>query len=101
MYIKKGDNVIVLTGKDRGKKGSVVRALPAENKVVVEGVNMAKRHKRARRAGQKGEIITVTLPVSVSNVALLDPKSGKPTRIGMKEDGGKRVRVAKKSGGTV
>ena len=98
MHIKKGDIVIVLSGKDRGKKGKVLRALPDRGRVVVEGVNVLKRHKRAHRANQKGEILSIAMPFHASNVALIDPKSGKQTRTGMKVAGGKRVRVSKKSG---
>jgi len=98
MKIKKGDKVIVIAGKDRGKSGKVLRALPKLERVIVEGVNVAKRHQKGRRGGESGQIIDKTLPVHVSNVALADPKSGKPTRVGIKEEGGKRVRVAKKSG---
>lgn len=98
MKIKKGDKVVVIAGKDKGKSGKVLRAIPTEDKVVVEGVNVAKRHQRSRRRGESGQIIDKTLPLHVSNVALADPKSGKPTRIGIKREDGKRVRVAKKSG---
>ncbi len=101
MYIKKGDNVIVISGKDKGKLGSVSRALPHLDKVFVEGVNLVKRHQRARKAGQKGQIISVSLPIHVSNVSLLDPKTGKPTRIGVKMSAGKRLRVSKKSGSEI
>lgn len=90
--------VMVVTGKDKGKKGKVLRALPKRSLVIVEGVNVQKRHQRQRRANQKGQIIDKTLPVSVSNVMLLDPKSGKPTRVGSKTEGEKKVRVARKSG---
>lgn len=97
MKIKKGDKVIVIAGKDRNKSGVVLRALPSVDKVIVEGVNVAKRHQRSRRKGEAGQIIEKALPVHVSNVALADPKSGKPTRVGIKEESGKRVRFAKKS----
>lgn len=98
MKIKKDDNVIVVSGKDKGKTGKVLRAFPKENKVIVEGVNVKKRHQRARRSGQKGQIVDKTEPVSVSNVMLLDPKGGKRTRVGISREGGKRARVARKSG---
>lgn len=98
MRIKKGDNVIVIAGKDKGKKGKVSKAFPFDDKVVVEGLNMRKKHMRARKAGQKGQIIDFAVPIHVSNVALADPKTGKPTRIGIKIEGGKRIRIAKKSG---
>jgi large subunit ribosomal protein L24 len=68
MKIKKGDNVIIIAGKDKGKKGKVVRALPKENKVVVEGINMLKRHRRPRKSGEKGSIVDTAMPLNVSNV---------------------------------
>lgn len=101
MKIKKGDKVIVIAGKDKGKSGKVLLALPKENKVVVEGVHVVKKHQRPTRKRQHGQIIDKALPVHVSNVALADPKSGKPTRIGISKENGKRVRVAKKSGAAV
>lgn len=70
MHVKKGDNVIVLTGKDKGKSGKVVRAIPSLDKVVVEGLNMVSKHERARKAGQKGQTIRISMPIHVSNVKL-------------------------------
>lgn len=99
MRIKKGDNVIVITGKDKGKTGKVVQALPSVLKVVVEGVNIKKKHTRPRKSGQKGQIIEVTAPIHVSNVQIADPKTGRPARVGMKIVGDKKVRISKKSGG--
>lgn len=101
MKIKKGDTVIVIAGKDKGKSGKVVRALPKEDRIVVEGVNIAKRHQRSRRRGESGQIVDKTLPVHVSNVALKDPKSGKPTRVGIVRKDGVRTRIAKKSNTTM
>jgi large subunit ribosomal protein L24 len=98
MKIKKGDTVIVTTGKDRGKSGTVLRALPKEGKVLVEGVNIVKKHKRAARQSSQGQIVEITMPINVSNVALKDPKGGKPTRVGYKIEDGKKIRIAKKSG---
>ena len=98
MHVKKGDNVIVLAGKDKGKKGKVLKVIPKENKVLVEGVNVYKRHQRARRQNEKGQVIDVTRPLQISNVSPVDPKSGKATRVGKKEVSGKRVRIATKSG---
>jgi large subunit ribosomal protein L24 len=98
MHVKKGDNVIVLAGKDKGKKGKVLKVLPKENKVLVEGVNVYKRHQRARRQNEKGQVLDVTRPLQISNVSPVDPKSGKATRVGKKEVSGKRVRIATKSG---
>ena len=96
--IKKGDKVIVLTGKDKGKTGDVLQVFPTENRVLVSGVNIAKRHTKAQGATEGG-IINKNLPIHISNVALRDPKSGKPTRVGFKTlDGGKKARVAKRSG---
>lgn len=98
MNIKKGDTVIVIAGKDKGKKAKVTEALPRKARVVLEGVNMRKRHIRARRAGTKGQVVEFAAPIHVSNVMIADPKSGKPTRIAKKVVGEKRVRVAQKSG---
>lgn len=89
---------MVITGKDRGSEGKVLRVFPRANEVLVEGVNMKKKHVRARKAGTKGQIVSFAAPIHASNVALKDPKSGKRTRIGYKKEGGKKVRVAKKSG---
>jgi large subunit ribosomal protein L24 len=98
MNVKKGDRVVVLAGKDKGKRGEVVAAMPKENRVVVQGVNMVKRHTRPT-AGNAGGIIEKEAAIHVSNVSHIDPKDDKPTRIGHKilEDGSK-VRVAKRSG---
>lgn len=98
MKIKKGDKVIVIAGKDKGTSGAVLRALPSIEKVVVEGVNVAKRHQKARHAGQTGQIIEKAMPVHISNVAIADPKTGKATRIGIQKEDGKYTRIAKKSG---
>jgi len=98
MKIKKGDNVIVLAGKDKGKTAKVLVALPKENKVIVEGVHVVKKHQKATQRGKKGETIEKTLPIHVSNVAVIDPKDKKATRIGYKVEGDKKVRVAKRSG---
>lgn len=99
MKIKKGDNVIVLTGQDKGKTGKVLKALPSENKVIVEGINISKKHSKNRFAqDKKGEVIDKTMPINVSNVSILDPKDKKPARVGYKEVNGKKIRVSKKSG---
>lgn len=96
--IKKGDKVVILSGKDKGKRGEVIRAIPADDKVVVSGVNMIKRHRKPGQQGA-GSIETREAPLHVSNVAMEDPKTGKPTRVGFKvlEDG-RKVRFAKRSG---
>ena len=96
--IKKGDKVIVTTGRDKGKKGEVLKVLPKENKAVVSGVNTAKRHTKQTQRTQGG-IVNKDLPIDLSNLAHVDPKSGEATKIGWKELGdGRRVRFAKKSG---
>ena len=96
--IRKGDKVVVITGKEKGKSGEVLRVLREEARVLVQGVNMVKRHTRPS-AGNPGGIIDKEAPVHVSNVAHIDPKSGKPTRVGYKVlDGGRKVRVARRSG---
>lgn len=101
MKIKKGDNVIVITGKYKGKKGKVLEALPSVERVIVEGINMRKRHVRARKMGTKGQTVSFAAPLHVSNVMIEDPKGGKPSRIGKKIVGGKYVRIARKSGAEI
>ncbi|MFZ2072615.1 MAG: 50S ribosomal protein L24 [Minisyncoccia bacterium] len=97
MKLKKGDNVIVVTGKDKGKKGKIVRVLVAENRVVVEGINMMKKHQRPRKSGEKGQILSIAMPMHASNVMIVDPKTGKGSRIGKKKVGDKMIRIARKS----
>ncbi len=98
MKIKKGDQVEVIAGKDRGKRGAVTRVFPTEDRVIVEGANMGKRHKKAKTAGEKGERIELAMPIHVSNVMLVDPETGKPSRVGYRVSGTEKVRVSKKSG---
>jgi large subunit ribosomal protein L24 len=104
MRVRKDDRVKVISGKDRGKTGRVLRTDPERGRVYVEGLNIQKRHQRPRtlrdtqRAQELGGVIEVEGPIHVSNVMLLDPKSGDPTRVGVKREEGRRVRVAKKSG---
>ena len=101
MKIKKGDQVVVLTGKDKGAKGEVIKALPEERRVVVQGINVVKKHKKPSQLGPGG-IENIEKSIHVSNVALVDPKEDKPTRVGYKTlKDGKKVRVAKRSGETV
>ncbi|HUL08593.1 MAG TPA: 50S ribosomal protein L24 [Candidatus Acidoferrum sp.] len=96
--IRKGDKVVVRTGKDKGKTGEVLRVLREEARVLVQGVNMVKRHSRPA-PGNPGGIIDKEAPIHISNVALTDPKTGKPTRVGFKIlDGGRKVRIARGSG---
>ena len=98
MKIRKGDNVIVIAGKDKGVTGKVLNAFPKTSQVVVEGVNIKKRHRKPTKSGQQGQIIDKINPIHVSNIMLIDPKDNKPTRIGYTEVKGKKVRVAKSSG---
>ncbi len=98
LKIRKGDRVVVLSGKDKGKEGVVQLAMPDERKVVVEGVNTAKRHRKARSATEAGGIIEIDKPIDVSNVAVISPKDGKPTRVGYKLVDGKKIRVCKRTG---
>jgi large subunit ribosomal protein L24 len=95
--IKKGDRVVVLTGKDKGKTGSVLRVLPKENRVVVEGLNMVQRHTRPSQMDPQGGIKNKEAAIHVSNVAVAD-SNGKPTRVGFRVEGDKKVRVAKTTG---
>jgi large subunit ribosomal protein L24 len=99
LHVKKGDRVVVLAGKDKGKSGEILSASPKEQRVVVQGVNMVKRHTRPSQANPQGGIVEKEASIHVSNVAHADPKDGKPTRVGSKvlEDG-RKVRVAKRSG---
>ena len=96
MKLKKGDHVVVLKGKDRGKDGVIMRVLPTENKVIVEGVNVAKKHQKATRATMQAGIIDKDMPIDASNVAILS--RGKPSRIGYRIEDGKKVRIAVRTG---
>ena len=96
--LKKGDSVVVLTGKDKGRTGSIVKMIPKDGKALVQGINMIKRHQR-QSAGQEAGIISREAAIQLSNLALTDPKDGKATRVGFKiMDDGRKVRVAKRSG---
>jgi large subunit ribosomal protein L24 len=99
--IRKGDRVIVLSGRDRGRSGEVVQVMPAEDRALVRGIHMVKRHQR-QTASQDGGVISKEAPIHLSNLAIADPKDGKPTRIGFKlMADGKKVRVAKRSGAEI
>jgi len=99
--IRKGDKVVVLSGRDKGRTGEVVEVRPDESRALVRGVNMVKRHQR-QTAQQEGGIISKELPVHLSNIALADPKDGKPTRVGFKiQADGKKIRIAKRSGAEI
>ena len=101
MNLVKGDTVIVLAGRDKGKTGVIQKVIPEQNRVVVENVNLRKKHKKPTQANPEGGIVEIYAPIDASNVMLLDPKTKKPTRIGHKIVKGKKVRYAKKSGTTL
>ena len=99
LRIRKGDRVVVLQGKDRGKQGLVTRVLPADGTVIVEGVNIAKKHQKKRRQTMQAGIIDKDMPIPVSNVAVVSPSDGKPTRVGYRfDDNGNKVRICKRTG---
>jgi large subunit ribosomal protein L24 len=104
MRIRRDDQVLVIAGKDKGRRGRVLRTDPAKQKVYVEGANIIKRHTKPRtlrdtqRAQEIGGIVEMEGPIHVSNVMLIDPESGEPTRIGISREGGRRLRIARKSG---
>ena len=97
LKVKKGDKVVVITGRDKGKRGEILKVLRDENRVIVQGINLAQRHQK-QSMSQEGGIVQKELSIHVSNVALIDPKSEKPTRVGYKMDGERKVRVARRSG---
>lgn len=101
MKIKKNDNVIVISGKDRGKTGKVINAIPLKERVIVEGLNKVKRHEKARKQGSKGQTVEVSMPMHVSNVMILDPKTDKRSRVGKKLIGGKYVRIFRRNGSEI
>lgn len=96
MKIKKNDTVLIISGKDRGKSGKVIRVFPKINKIIVEGVNLVKKHRKPRRQGEKGQIIEISKPIDVSNVMLLCPKCGKASRVGYKVINKEKFRICKK-----
>ncbi|TXC73311.1 50S ribosomal protein L24 [Sphingorhabdus soli] len=99
--IRKGDNVIVLSGKDKGRTGEVTRVLPKDGKLVVDGLNVITRHRKPTQENPQGGIERVPAPMAISKVAIADPKTGKPTRVRIETKDGKRIRVAVKSGETI
>lgn len=101
MHVKTGDKVIVLTGKDKGKEGVITKAFPKKDRVIVEGVNVVKKHQKPSQANPSGGIVEKEAPIHVSNVMLIDPSTNKPTRVGYKFVDGKKVRVSKKTGETI
>jgi len=98
MKLKKGDSVIVISGREKGTQGVIQKAFPVEGKVIIDGVNTKKKHQKPTQANPDGSIIEMYAPIDVSNVMLVDPKTKKPTRVGYKDVDGKKVRYAKASG---
>ncbi|EPD49533.1 MULTISPECIES: 50S ribosomal protein L24 [Paenisporosarcina] len=98
MHVKKGDKVMVISGKEKGKTGTIIAAFPKKDRVLVEGMNLVKKHMKPNQANPQGGIVSQEASIHVSNVMLIDPKSGEPTRVSYKVEDGKKVRVAKKSG---
>ncbi|MGO4890128.1 50S ribosomal protein L24 [Anaerobacillus sp. MEB173] len=98
MHVKKGDTVKVISGKDKGKQGVILESFPKKERVLVEGVNMVKKHAKPSQDNPQGGILNKEAPIHASNVMPIDPKSGEPTRVGYKVENGKKVRIAKKSG---
>lgn len=101
MHVKKGDKVMVISGKEKGKTGTIIAAFPKKDRVLVEGMNLVKKHMKPNQANPQGGIVSQEASIHVSNVMLIDPKSGEPTRVSYKVEDGKKVRVAKKSGETI
>lgn len=101
LKIKAGDQIVVLAGADRGKEGEVVKVFPKKNRAIVQGVNMIKKHTKPSAQNPQGGIIETEASIHISNLALLDPETGKATRVGYKIEDGKKVRVSKKTGKTI
>ena len=99
--IRKGDSVVVLSGKDKGRTGTVTQVMPKDGKVLVEGINVMARHRKPSQTNPQGGIDRVPAPMAIAKVAVADPKDGKPTRVRFEEKDGKKVRVAVKSGETI
>lgn len=95
MKIRKGDTILVISGKDKGKKGKVLKALPKEERIVVEGINIRKKHVKPKKSGEKGQLIQMPVPLHVSNSKIICPKCGKAVRAGYKVEGGKKYRICK------
>ena len=98
MHVKTGDKVKVITGKDKGKEGVILKTFPKKDRVIVEGINIVKKHRKASQTNSTGGILEEAAPIHVSNIMLIDAKTGEPTRVGSKVVDGKKVRVSKKTG---
>ena len=98
MKVKKGDNVLIIAGKDKGRTGKIIKSLPKEAKILVEGINLKKKHVRPRREGEKGQVVSIPAALDISNIKVVCPKCGKATRVGYKIEKNDKVRVCKKCG---
>ena len=98
MKIRKGDTALIISGKDRGKKGKVIEVLPKKGEIIVEGSNLRKKHMKPKKSGEKGQIVEMPAPINLSNVKLICPKCGKATRVGYKVEGKRKYRFCKKCG---
>ena len=96
MKVKKGDSVLITAGKDKGRTGKIIKAIPKESKILVEGINLKKKHVRPKREGEKGQIVEIPAALDVSNVKIICPKCGKATRVGYKVEKERKFRVCKK-----
>ncbi len=101
MRVKKNDTVLIISGKYRGRKGKILKAFPKKDKVLIEGVNLRKKHQKPKKTGDKGEIIEVPAPIHISNVKIICPKCKKATRIGYRIEGGEKYRICKKCDKTI
>ena len=101
MKLKKGDTVLIISGRDRGRKGKILKALPKEQKILVESINLKKKHVRPKREGEKGQVVQIPAPIHVSNVKLICSKCGKATRIGYKIAENRKYRMCKKCGAEI
>jgi large subunit ribosomal protein L24 len=98
MKVKKGDSILITAGKDKGRTGKIIKAMPKELKVLVEGINLKKKHVRPKREGEKGQVVEIPVPMDISNIKLICPKCGKATRVGFKIEKEQKSRVCKKCG---
>lgn len=98
MKIKKGDQVLVISGKDKGRKNKIIKVFPEERKAIVEGINLRKKHIKPKKSGEKGQIVETPAPLNISNLKLICSKCGKPTRVGYKMEGKRKYRICKKCG---
>ncbi len=101
MRVKKNDTVLIISGKYRGRKGKILKAFPKKDKVLIEGINLRKKHQKPKKTGDKGEIIEIPAPIHISNVKIICPKCKKATRIGYRIEGGEKYRICKKCDKTI